>query len=179
MALDVFLNNWDRVPLCHDNNGNFGNIILQTIGSGNDEDGFLVAIDNSMTGIRAEFGPGRRNPQYDKYLDKLRNLLKDLLDYGPEKELPSIANVREMFKFQTPINLSVYEGKIIQRGIAEMFVRLAEFDKFEEEKDFVSKSIQLYDPWWKADLERIDISFIRDMQDIVKEKKEDLKIMYV
>lgn len=48
MALDVVCNNWDRIPLIHDNSGNFGNIMLQT----HVEEGFLVAIDNAFTGIR-------------------------------------------------------------------------------------------------------------------------------
>lgn len=60
MGLDVFFNNWDRVPLIHDNRGNFGNVILQDGGA----EGRLVAIDNAMTGIRSQIGGGKPNPQY-------------------------------------------------------------------------------------------------------------------
>jgi hypothetical protein len=51
MALDVFTNNWDRIPLIHDNMGNFGNVILQ---QPEENVAILVAIDNAMTGIRKE-----------------------------------------------------------------------------------------------------------------------------
>lgn len=233
MALDAFLNNWDRIPLVHDNGGNGGNVVFQVGkkksfaqqnedgGGGDDEDtsnrveeeedgggelqGSLVAIDNALTGIRSSYGGGRPNPMYHAYLARVENVLQQLCQYGgegkggeekkvggEEKTNFSQSSQSSSFPRVCPLfesSLRVFkrwgisgwgetEKLAIQIGAAEMFVRLAKFDRFAEEKNEVVKLGPKYDVWFNADLERIDLEFIQDMHQMIKRYAEELERKY-
>ncbi len=49
-----------------------------------------------------------------------------------------------------------------------MLLRLAEFERFAEEKAAVAEMVTQRDTWYNADLERVDLSFIADLHRIVK-----------
>jgi hypothetical protein len=173
MALDVLTNNWDRVPLIHDNRGNFGNVILQEPPDGS---AVLVAIDNAMTGIRREYG-GRRNPMYDAYLGKVRKLCEQLVASGKKNECALIGDVRRLIGSRTPAKLGAKEGLALQWGVAEMFCRIAKFDKLEEEKRIVG-AMTHHDTWFLADLERVDLVFLGDVQGVIREYEQRLRKEY-
>ncbi len=173
MALDVFTNNWDRIPLIHDNSGNFGNIILQEPREGG---AVLVAIDNAMVGIRSEYG-GRRNAMYDAYLGKVRLLCEELVASGKKSECAQIQHVRGLIGYRTPARLGSKEGLALQWGVAEMFCRIAKFDKLEEEKRIVGEMMH-HDQWFLADLERVDLVFLQDVQRVLREYEGRLRKEY-
>ncbi len=174
MALDVFTNNWDRIPLIHDNSGNFGNVILQRP---EENVAILVAIDNAMTGIRREYG-GRRNSMYDAYLEKVRKLCQQLVKCGEEKECALIQSVRSNISSRTAVQMGPKEGLIIQAGVAEMMCRIAKFDKLTEERDAVAKMVTMNDPWFASDLERVDLVFLGDVQAMIRSFEDDLRKAY-
>lgn len=173
MCLDVFTNNWDRIPLIHHNAGNFGNVILQYHG----EEARLVAIDNAMTGIRKFFGPNNRNRVYDEYCNTVENLVKAIVFSGPGLECPQIQNVRGLLNARCALELTPKDALVIQMGVAEMFVRLADFDKFAEEKEIVA-GLCFKNAWYDADLERIDLVFLEDMHNIAKRHKDEILKKY-
>ena len=173
MALDVFTNNWDRIPLVHDNGGNFGNVILQQPREGG---AVLVAIDNAMTGIRREYG-GRRNAMYDAYLGKVRRLCAQLAESGKKSECDLITQVRRVISHRTPAKLGAKEGLALQWGVAEMLCRIARFDRLEEEKRIVGEMMHS-DAWFLTDLERVDLVFLTDVQAVIQEYEERLRKEY-
>jgi hypothetical protein len=147
-----------------------GNVILQ---HSETEGGRLVAIDNAMTGIRREVGP-KRNPQYDVYLNKVMRLLDDILAAGPRQACAAVSRVLGAI----PVNMGPEEGVVVQTGLAEMFVRLAKFDRFAEEKETVQGMGPAWDPWYAADLERIDLDYLGDMHRLVRSRQDELLRVY-
>ena len=63
----VLLNNWDRLPLIWENEGNPGNLMLLSGGG-------LLAIDQAAVGL----APAHRGP----YLEKVRQLCRELAQVG-------------------------------------------------------------------------------------------------
>lgn len=120
------------------------------------------------------------SPRYDVYLDKLRALLHELVAYGPAKECPLIARVRSAIARRTPLRLGTEEGLVVQAGVAEMFLRLAEFDSFAAEKEAVLQLVgdNPVNQWCHEDAERIDLHFIGDMHAIVKQGQQELRQTY-
>ncbi len=83
-----------------------------------------MAIDSTMTAIRADIS-GKRNVQYDKYMAKVALLVVQLGAAGPDRECALMARCREKMRDGTGIALGVREGLVLQRGLAEMLMRLA------------------------------------------------------
>jgi hypothetical protein len=65
-AVDCVLNNWDRVPMAHNNEGNVDNWII-------DADGSVRPIDQGVSPIKMEQGRV-------KYLERLRAVRQELLN---------------------------------------------------------------------------------------------------
>ena len=82
MSFDVLMNNWDRLPLIWNNNGNGENIIS------NGES--VIGIDHTISAIH----PTDCKPQYDKYIEKVRELINEL--NGEKGE--NVGKVREFIK---------------------------------------------------------------------------------
>jgi len=68
-ALDVLINNMDRVPLLWDNEGNTGNLMVVVDQQNGDVVSSVVGIDQAVTAIVDTFVPGRR-----RYLDRVSKL---------------------------------------------------------------------------------------------------------
>ena len=103
LALDCFLNNFDRVPLIHNNEGNYANVMLQ-------DNGKIIAIDNAMYPI-AKMVSGKENTQHGKYLEKLEELLSQLKKCGHSEEAPLITSLREKMLTGCGVPLGKEEGK--------------------------------------------------------------------
>jgi len=118
LCLDALTNNvsffffskqWDRMPLVHENEGNFNNVMVQ-LGSG------AIAIDNSITCIKRHIS-GNENFQYNKYIDKIEGLLDSLKKSNKEGvECEQMKVFREKLFFGTGIKLEKEAGVIIQKG---------------------------------------------------------------
>ncbi len=65
-AVDCVLNNWDRVPMAHNNEGNVDNWII-------DADGSVRPIDQGVSPIKMEQGRS-------KYVELLRAVRQELLN---------------------------------------------------------------------------------------------------
>lgn len=175
MGADVVFNNWDRVPLVHGNEGNFGNIMLQP------DSGHVLAIDNSMTSIKAVIS-GKRNTQYDKYLAGVAALCAQLAASGPHAECALVAQVRVKMADGTGLRLGTAEGLVLQAGIAEMLLRLADEESqrmLVEERQVVAGMVTAAQDWesvWSKDVAQLDVSFMRDVAQCLNQGGELARI---
>ncbi len=132
---------------------------------------------------------------YDVYLQKVENLLKQvreqkkkgsrnkidgntftqLVDCGKKTECDLVQSVRSLIGHRTAAIMKSKEGIAIQTGLAEMFLRIAKFDQLTEEKDIVASMGPKYDSWFEADLERVDLVFLGDVQNLIRKYQERLQ----
>lgn len=77
LGMDVLLNNWDRLPLIWDNEGNPGNLLVRKVGgvpphiAADEGAPRLLAIDQVAVGLTKE--------HQTSYLEKVRQLCRALL----------------------------------------------------------------------------------------------------
>jgi hypothetical protein len=83
MSLDVVTNNFDRFPLIWHNNGNIGNVIIQSQAT----DGRIVGIDNNCICIKKEYDT------YTRYIQKVTELVDHLVK-SPLTEFEGMSRVR-------------------------------------------------------------------------------------
>jgi len=108
MAFDVFINNWDRLPLIWDHQGNIDNIMFS-------KDGSVKGIDQSVTGIY--------EAQKPEYLERVSALLEELtrIDFSKFEVPKCFEQIIECFKLNhydvTPnimdITYGVMEGFLV------------------------------------------------------------------
>jgi len=80
ISIDVICNNWDRVPIIWPNNGNFENILIETIDTSTP--GKIVGVDFGLTCIKQVIY-NQNNLQYTQYLEKLQILIDELNQLSP------------------------------------------------------------------------------------------------
>eukprot|EP01122_Echinamoeba_exundans_P014524 TRINITY_DN6600_c0_g1_i1.p1 TRINITY_DN6600_c0_g1~~TRINITY_DN6600_c0_g1_i1.p1 ORF type:complete len:380 (-),score=60.38 TRINITY_DN6600_c0_g1_i1:757-1896(-) len=109
IALDVLLNNWDRIPVIWDNEGNWGNLIV----SHDSGRLALVGIDNGFSFISSE-----HEKKLDAYLSRVHKLIQDAkkgMERG--KECPQMASIRSSYMlhtgFQIPDNVFIHTQKAL------------------------------------------------------------------
>jgi len=111
-ALDVLLNNLDRVPLpIWQNDGNLGNVMV--VGGGSS----IAGIDQQVNLIVA--GLAR-----DAYLKKVRSLVLQVLPGGNPQSI--IQNLQEALSLNCGASLSEEQARLILQGMLEGFRSIAE-----------------------------------------------------
>eukprot|EP01112_Ceratiomyxa_fruticulosa_P000535 TRINITY_DN10489_c0_g1_i1.p1 TRINITY_DN10489_c0_g1~~TRINITY_DN10489_c0_g1_i1.p1 ORF type:complete len:426 (+),score=75.72 TRINITY_DN10489_c0_g1_i1:76-1278(+) len=105
-SFDVLINNWDRLPLLWNNDGNDGNIMFVVDKNSKDLDYNVVAIDSSLTSIDPSL-----KENFSEYIDKIKTIFNELCEYFGEPKFfdgvrtefkkilgtPSIFNVKSFF----------------------------------------------------------------------------------
>jgi len=111
-ALDVLLNNMDRVPLpVWQNDGNMGNVMIAGEGT------TIIGIDQQINQIRT--GSYR-----DAYVRKVQELVGDVCPTGDQTDI--IANLTQVMATNVRLTLGKAETDSIVQGIREGFVAIAE-----------------------------------------------------
>jgi hypothetical protein len=132
IALDVFINNSDRIPAVHGNEGNGKNIMMSACGS-------VYAIDTCMTSI----DPKNRHsqPMLQRYLRNVRNFL-EAMHGTPTKALRALEPVRDFIMRETGYDigdagcLRICEG--VQRGAYDVAqLRIPQLSKIRADVDGV------------------------------------------
>jgi len=118
---DAVINNWDRIPLIWDNEGNPENILFTKQKNITQQEGDNliamqpVAIDNSVTSI----DPTVFRENYEEYLDKVRYVINEVCMY---MKVPKIFNkVREEF------SITCYEKQPSVRNVTEFIKKVTSF----------------------------------------------------
>lgn len=110
-ALDVLLNNMDRVPLpVWQNEGNLGNVMVADAGRS------IVGIDQQINPIGQ--GPGR-----EKYLEKVASLIQSLRPGGDVTTL--LEKLRQALAANCGAGLSDEDAQFVFEGLREGFAGIA------------------------------------------------------
>lgn len=126
LALDVLLNNGDRLPLIWQNQGNAGNLIIART-----EDGPKVySIDTQVFPIGTEHAA-----QLDSYHERVIAMLKGLVA-GPTIEQPAFAAVRDKLRGVLHYDIGTRGSLALQAGFMDVAGRAKEIalERFELDK---------------------------------------------
>lgn len=120
MGFDVLINNWDRLPLVWNNEGNLGNILVS-----NNLDHPITGIDNSISSIH----PINFKPKYDEYIGNVRALIRELTT--SDKPGPYIQKVRNFLITNLGYDIGEEGCQQIRNGLlAGIQVRFLKNDNF-------------------------------------------------
>jgi predicted amidohydrolase len=164
MALDILLNNWDRLPLIWDNDGNGANIVFTT--SGNQVK--IFAIDQAITSILNEV------EGYEKYMQRVRDLIEDLTSPDWNVENSPLNKVVEYFKVCTGYTILPSGLDSIREGLLSTMVLACQTiseNSLNQIKAKLHKS--MHSDWenvFSAGLDAIHTEFIIDIAKIMGEK---------
>jgi len=113
LLFDVLINNWDRLPLIWDNDGNGANFLFTFDES--DSTYKVYAIDQAITTIKEDIGPAR-----EKYLDRVKELVADILnpEWSPKKS--SLDPIRSYFEMITGYTISPEGLEWIREGMISL-----------------------------------------------------------
>eukprot|EP01118_Nematostelium_gracile_P017782 TRINITY_DN7707_c0_g1_i1.p1 TRINITY_DN7707_c0_g1~~TRINITY_DN7707_c0_g1_i1.p1 ORF type:complete len:244 (-),score=63.56 TRINITY_DN7707_c0_g1_i1:158-889(-) len=106
IAFDIFVNNWDRLPVIWDNEGNLSNMLIS--------DSTVIGIDENITCIH----PTVNKIGFEKYLQKCTDLL-NVLKEKPNEESTQLKSVRDSFMMMTGVDFGEKDSVVIQQGIIE------------------------------------------------------------
>lgn len=168
VCLDIVTNNWDRLPIIWDNDGNFRNLYLeQREGKDHHRTKWsVVGIDQGITAVKREVHP----EGHDKYMSRVESLVVHIAT-RPGEEAEELQRFRDCIRTELAIDLRPSDSLEIQAGILET---VKEFAKLEE-KDLVEMKHKvehmIRTDWadvWAKGLESIHIPMLMDVIDIYK-----------
>jgi len=169
VALDIVTNNWDRLPIIWDHEGNPGNLFVQYNGN----DGRIVGIDQGLTCINQTVS----KVGYDRYVDKIQKLIQAILN-KPTSETEGVKKVRELIALFTGYDFGVQGSFWIQMGILEGAVKFIGISL--EELDAMKKEISdwVRTDWenvWLSMMKLIDTTFLFNMISIFKSHEAKIR----
>lgn len=168
IGFDALINNSDRLPFVWHNSGNAANVLF-TIEEEKkkDESGKVVVIDSLVSCIN----PRAHLAGFHQYLEKVKAATQHLFE-SPDKEYPSIAQVREMIRHETSLSQSSGLGydigdegsRIIQAGIVSFMDKCGGLSARElwQLKAGLGEDM--------PGVERLDLDFIHSVLDVFKLK---------
>ncbi|KAH3761370.1 actinfragmin kinase [Pelomyxa schiedti] len=164
LLFDILCNNWDRIPLVWENEGNVGNIFF-------DPDEGIYGIDNSVTAIP----PG---PKRTRYYEKIQHILESIVQQ-PQKPCREMQSVYEFLKAFSFVTLTEECCVQVQLGMLECLSSVCEAWQrtaqllLRDIKNKVQKMIH-YD-WervWATELKLIDLEFMTKIVEIFSEYRD-------
>ena len=139
LALDVLVNNCDRLPLIWDNQGNAGNVMLGL------HDGQVIAIDSQIICI----DPALHPVNLDAYIAKVDALLAALTS-KPSVEDARVHSVRKVIMQHTDYDVGEAGSVEIQRGLLAVVAATADSGagdpSFRDESKAWIDALRAYDP---------------------------------
>lgn len=182
MAFDILINNSDRVPIVHNNEGNASNILIT-------EEGACVPIDTCLTSIH----PETSTKLLERHLQKLETLLPLLsaISDSPERNslneedillraavIHRLEPVRDFLWRATAYHVSdeicLLIGKELLRGVRGIVTSLkleeeipaaqvstASLRRFQELKDQIGESVTVdWEMVWERSLQLVNVEFL-------------------
>jgi hypothetical protein len=160
VAFDMLCNNWDRLPVIWDNEGNLRNIRVEHIGV---DEPNIVALDNTITCIIPD--------NFNTYEEKLRDCLAALTT-DVNAEYKGYKTVREVLSFTSSVDFTEREIREMQIGTLEGIIEIAKLTpetltKMKEE--FSKMVVQDWENVWASGVESINIDFLTSVINIMQE----------
>jgi hypothetical protein len=156
----MLCNNWDRLPVIWDNEGNLRNIRVEHIGV---DEPNIVALDNTITCIIPD--------NFNTYEEKLRDCLAALTT-DVNAEYKGYKTVREVLSFTSSVDFTEREIREMQIGTLEGIIEIAKLTpetltKMKEE--FSKMVVQDWENVWASGVESINIDFLTSVINIMQE----------
>ncbi|XP_065182761.1 uncharacterized protein LOC135813598 isoform X2 [Sycon ciliatum] len=160
LALDMLMNNWDRLPVLWENEGNPNNIIFSP-------HGVAWGIDQALTSINPHtFATG-----VAKYIGKLRSFLKSVIEAeDPTQSLGVVLDQIKMFTGYTVADQRT-ACTYIRHGLLSGLQRAAALD-FGEQRAKLDKMVQASMDWgnvWESGMKMINLDFLKEVQSVTRE----------
>lgn len=171
MVLDVMLNNLDRIPLIWDNEGNLENLLFSNDGNGNH---LVFAIDQAIYPVSKLL-----EKNYNAYLDKTRNLVKDITakDWKLSPDSP-LDKVKCSFKLWTGYDLTDSNIYAIRHGILETMQFVISNISKESLHDLKMKISKIGRIDWagvfKTGMNAINLTFLEDLLEILQGNEKEI-----
>jgi len=173
LIYDVILNNWDRLPLVWDNEGNLGNFFWCK-----NENQRIMAIDNTTTAIMLPTAK-------QKYLEKVQSLVEQILKYngGDATAFPLLQKMRQYFIDQFDQDMGETGVKFLVEGMVVGIHNVIEgvtrdklqacVDQYKTEVDTVIASMTHgADKQGKYGLSKVSVDFIMDCVDVYQRSSD-------
>jgi len=114
-CLDIVTNNWDRLPIIWDNEGNFRNLYLEEEeGPDNTTRWNVVGIDQGLSAVKKEVHP----EGHEKYMNRVEALMDQIVE-KPNEEAAELLRFRECLYTSLALELTSQDSLEIQAGILE------------------------------------------------------------
>lgn len=173
MAIDCLINNMDRIPAVHDNEGNARNIMFGPL-TGATYDLFVYAIDTGITSLNS-FDAFTRL-RLEKYQERVRALLKSAFGYeenkDAEQEAVGMLQSTRVFIFaESASDIGVEGCKHLLRGLKAMSIQIASLNlsDLEELKERVAALVRVdWEHVWEKSVDLIRIDFLDGMLSLFK-----------
>jgi len=176
LAYDVLINNWDRLPLIWDHDGNLENLLFTS-----NPDKPVIGIDQSVQSIQQKLHP----ENYTKYKNRVIKLLKEIttLSVG---EGTAVGNIRTCLKTHTLYDIGEEGCKMLCKGLLMQIPIICEkltldilqslFNKFENDVNtLITNMVWGQDLASKYGISLIDLDFLNNNIEIFKEFLSDIK----
>jgi hypothetical protein len=108
ISFDVLINNWDRVPLIWNNDGNLGNVLVS-----DKLQHPITGIDQSISSIH----PINFKSKYDDYINNVRALIKEL--NSSDKPGPIVNKVQIFLKSNIGYDIGEEGSLQVRNGLIE------------------------------------------------------------
>jgi len=166
IAFDMFINNWDRLPIVWQNEGNLGNLFVQNVDKGK-----IVGIDQAVTCIH----PVVNKVGYENYIERVRAFL-DEITTSPDKESSQMKKFRELIVTST--GFDIIKTIEIQKGVMEMILRVSQLtgNDISAMKEELSNLIRVdWEKVWQNMVDVIHLDFLLSTLDLFKQYKDRIE----
>eukprot|EP01103_Thecamoeba_quadrilineata_P003152 TRINITY_DN12962_c0_g1_i1.p1 TRINITY_DN12962_c0_g1~~TRINITY_DN12962_c0_g1_i1.p1 ORF type:complete len:420 (-),score=82.41 TRINITY_DN12962_c0_g1_i1:104-1330(-) len=173
IALDMSVNNWDRLPFAWDNEGNTFNVMIQT--KSEKHPGKVVGIDFGMTCIIPTIS-NKPNPNYEAYFKRISDLIKSLLHNSrPAYLTEGFARLKLSFFKSVEYDLTPQNIVDLRIGILDGIVRLASVpsDVLESLRENLPVPEKYSVAQWKLGSSDISLEFVGKVLNIFRENKDE------
>jgi len=199
ISIDVICNNWDRVPIIWPNNGNFENILIETIDTSTP--GKIVGVDFGLTCIKQVIY-NQNNLQYTQYLEKLQILIDELNQLSPSPissrdsspssspitlyplmaDSPSspLNKVKESFLLYCGYELTKVDMIYLEMGILNIFLRFCKLSlcHLQSLKKFIENTIHTSRKIWFEGLESIRLEFLESIYNLLLKNQQQMENIF-
>jgi len=163
ISLDILTNNWDRLPVVWDNEGNLGNLFIQM----GKDDGKVVGIDQGITCIHLTVNKAG----YEKYVARVIALIETIVN-KPTEESPQLKRVRDLIQLFTGFDITEKGSVEIQKGVMQTMILMAKLtvDDLHNMKADVQKKVkQDWESVWENMMQLINVEFFESILRIFRQ----------
>mmetsp|Transcript_12119 Transcript_12119/g.18303 ORF Transcript_12119/g.18303 Transcript_12119/m.18303 type:complete len:215 (-) Transcript_12119:278-922(-) len=156
ISFDIFINNGDRIPVVHSNDGNAHNIIVQASGN-------CVAIDTCITSIH----PINASSPYEVYSNRVERFLDAIFSEDTRRVVVALEPVREFLYSATAYKVQDQQLLDIANSIRKAITDIARNITAEQLVDLKAEVEAMvtvdWEGVWGKSIELINIEFLVGM----------------